>query len=85
MIWTKSEESFPMNGRLQTIINQVAEVEERATRIPADAQRELILYPALLFKDQLGRLETLAEQRGEAVAALIRSAVDDYLFRKMLE
>jgi hypothetical protein len=68
-----------MSYGLHSMIDRVAATEEKVERTTIESERGLLLYPVLLFRDQLFELEALASQRGEAVAAMIRSAVDAYL------
>jgi hypothetical protein len=50
--------------------------------IKAMQEREMMLYPTLFFKDQLVRLEAVADESGEAVAKLVRKAIDAFLAEK---
>jgi hypothetical protein len=50
---------------------------ERETTMPQD--RETLLYPSLYFKDQLARLESMADETGYSVARLVREAIDTFL------
>ena len=53
---------------------------ERETTMPRD--RETLLYPSLYFKDQLARLESIADETGDSVARLVREAIDTFLGEK---
>jgi hypothetical protein len=51
-------------------------------QMQAGADRETLLYPTLIYKDQLAQLQTVSDQNGEAMAKLIRLAIDAYLARE---